>query len=163
MGKTKRLANAARKRIKRAALNKKKLRKQIEGVGKSQDSIDYASYLARAKRRLSKKEILSYPEYLTAREGLKAKGDLVTPLQLVQRQAQDGYTDKEIEARWAAHKRRFPEQNLTRSQFISKKAWKDFDDIVEVEKEKYLKEGKSEQEARLIVWRGIMSPQLAEM
>ena len=93
------MANAARKRIKRAALNNKKQPKRVESVQKSIDSVDYASYLARAKRRLTKKEILSYPEYLTAREGQKAKGDPVTPLQLVQRQVQSGYTDKEIDAR----------------------------------------------------------------
>ena len=93
------MANAARKRIKRAALNKKKQPKQHKKVQKSIDSIDYASYLARAKRRLTKKEILSYPEYLTAREGMKAKGDPLGPLELVQRQVQSGYTDKEIDAR----------------------------------------------------------------
>ena len=134
--------------------------KRVKKVQKSVDSIDYASYLARAKRRLTKKEILSYPEYLTAREGMKAKGDPLGPLELVQRQVQDGYTDKEIDARWKAHKRMFPEQNLSRSQFIREKAWKDFDEVEKVLKAKYMAEGMTEEAAKAVIWRGIMSPDL---
>ena len=54
----------------------------------------------------------------------------------------------------------FPEQNLTRSQFIREKAWEDFDEVEKVLKAKYIAEGMSEEAAKAVVWRGIMSPEL---
>jgi len=93
------MANTAKKNIKRAARNRKRQVQRAARVQKSIDSIDYASYISKARRELPQNQILSYPEYLTAREGQRARGNQISPVQLVQRQVQGGYSDKEIDAR----------------------------------------------------------------
>ena len=154
------MANTARKNIKRATRNKRRQAQRVARVQKSIDSIDYASYLSKARRELPQNQILSYPEYLTAREGQRARGNQISPVQLVQRQVQGGYSDKEIDARLKAHRRLWPEQNLTRGEFIRNRAWEDFNEVEKVMKAKYIAEGMSEEAAKAIVWRGIMSPEL---
>lgn len=154
------MANKAKKRIKRATLRKTRQPGRVEKVQKSIDEIDYASYYTKAKHRLAKKDILTYPEYLTAREGEIARGRDFTPSSIVHRQVQYGYTDKEIEARWAAHKRLFPNDNLTRNQFVKAKGWDDIEYVAKIRiKQKMEEEGITEDEAKSLVWREIMSPE----
>ena len=133
------MANTARKNIKRTERNRKRQVQRAARMQKSIESIDYVAYLSKARRELPKNNILSYLEYLTARENLK-----IGPLELVKRQVNGGYTDKQIDARCKAHNKLWPEQNLTRSQFIKKRAWEDLEDLEKVLKAKCRAKGMPE-------------------
>ena len=168
------MASRSNKRVawehKKSARIKRKKHKKVK---KTIDDTDYASYLARAKKReIPEKDILTYPEYLSVQWGLRAKGQSLTGQQLVTRQIQDAYTNKEVSAQFKAHKRLWPEQNLTRKKFIANKSWEDLENYAEVLKAQYRAEGNdkklvegkevvmTDKELLGVAWRHMMSPSL---
>lgn len=115
---------------------------------------EYFSYLKKARRKLKSTDILTEKQFMGAKLAASMKETDFSIAELVKRQSQGGYSDKQIDAKWEAHKRMFPGKFATRNQFIKEGGLKD------LEKEFERRKNENGSESDYIIWRSIMSPQL---
>lgn len=91
----------------------------------------YTSYVnyALGTHHLDKNKLLTRSQFNTALAAEKAKGRKTSGRYIAELQAHEGYTNKEIRARW--HATQLKDSSLTKKEFIATGKYKDLDVMAE--------------------------------